>query len=145
MASLFSSDEKNEIRGWLDDVHDTFIENIYVFIEEAQSAEIDTNYNPLYKRYKDESKGVTDKILTKYTISARIQYFKKGEEDVLDDTGLPSSENVVRLKVDNDAKEKLKIASFVEVHGNRYSVTSDPEAIGPFQPNYYKLYIKLDS
>lgn len=144
MASLFSNNEKNEITSWLDDVHDTFVRDVYAFVEEKQTADVDTNYNPLYKRYKDESKGVTDKILTKYTISARVHYYKKGEEDVLDDTGLPSSENVIRLKVDNAGKEKLKIASFVEVDGNKCSIVSDPEGIGPFQNNYYKVYVKIE-
>lgn len=144
-SSLFNDDEKASIQDCIANVHETFKQEVYVFIEEAQEVELDTSYNPLYERTKNQSKGVSDKKLQKYTIQARVNYFKKGEEDVLDDTGLPSSENVIRLKVDNDANEKLKNAAFVEVDGNKCSVISDPEGVGPFSPQYYKVYLRIDA
>ena len=118
MASLFTDDEKNAFANCLADVHDTFKQDVYVFIEEASSVGVDTNYNPLYGRYKDQARVVTDKVLTKHTIEARVKYFKKGEEDLRLDIGLPSTENVIRLKVTSDGKEKLKNAVHVEVDGN---------------------------
>jgi len=144
-SSIFTDTEKAAIADLLDNVHETFKKNIYVFVEEATSVGLDTNYNPLYNRYKDQSKAVTDKVLKKYTYEARVKYFKKSDEQVLNDTGLPSSENVIRIKVNNEAKEKIKIASSIEVDGEKYSVISDPEGIGPFSIEYYKIYLKLDS
>jgi len=143
-SSIFSSTEKDELAEIIANVHETFKQNVFVFIEESSSVGINTDYNPLYGRYKDQAKAVTDKVLTKYTIEARVMYSKNGEEERLD-IGLPSTENVIRLKVDNAGKEKLKNASFVEVDGDKYSVISDPESIGPFSERYYKVYLKLDS
>lgn len=144
-SSLFTDSEKNELDGLLDNVHETFKKDIYAFIRESSAAPIDLNFNPIYSTYKDESKAVTDNVLTKYTISARVKYFKKGEEEVLDDTGLSSSENVIRVKVTDADKEKLLISSHVEVDGERYSVISDSEVVGPFSSGYVKLYLRRDT
>lgn len=145
MGSFFTDAQKANISSLFDDLHDTFEKDVYVFIEEATSLISSVNYNSTYGRSLNQSKGVSDKVLTKYTISARVHYFKKGEEDVMDDTGLPSSENVIRLKVDKAGLEKLKIATFIEVDGVKCSIVSDPEGIGPFDINYYKVYVKRDS
>lgn len=145
MASLLTSGEKSEIRDIFDDLHDTFKQDIYVYVEEASSVNPSNTYNPLYGRAKDQSLGVSDKILQKYTISARVHYFKKSEEHVLDNIGLPSSANVIRLKVDLAGSDLLKKSSFVEVDGNKCQVISNPEMIGPFGPLYYKIYLKVDT
>lgn len=145
MPSLFSSLEKQKIASVLDDLHDTFKQDVHVWIKEVESLGLNENYNPVYGRYKDQSIGVSDKVLTKYTIKARVHYFKKGEEDIADDTGLPTSENVVRLKVDADGSKKLKLCSFAEIDGVKHSVVSDPEGIGPFGPKYFKVYLKRDT
>lgn len=145
MASLLSSGEKSEIRGIFDSLHDTFKQDIYVYINEVQSVSSSSDYHSLYDRDKDQSLGVGSKILTKYIISARVHYFKKSEEAVLDDTGLPSSANVIRLKVDRDGVDKLNRCTFVDVDGNKCSVISNPESVGPFGPLYYKVYLKVDT
>jgi hypothetical protein len=145
MSSLLSSGEKTQIRAIFDDMHDTFKQDIDVYINETQSVNLSSSYNPVYGRALDQAKGVGDKILTKHTISARVHYFKKSEEAVLDDTGLPSSANVIRLKVDRDGLDKLNKCSFVDVDGNKCSVISNPEMIGPFGPQFYKVYLKIDT
>jgi len=145
MASILSSGEKSQIRAIFDDMHDTFKQDIDVYINEAQSVNIDSSYNPVYGRTLNESQGVGDKILTKHTIQARVNYFKKSEEAVLDDTGLPSSANVIRLKIDEAGKNLLNRCSFVDVDGNKCSVISNPEMIGPFGPQFYKVYLKVDT
>lgn len=145
MSSILSSGEKSQIRAIFDDMHDTFKQDIDVYINEVQTIETDSSYNPVYGRTLNESQGVGSKILTKYTIQARVHYFKKSEEAVLDDTGLPSSANVIRLKVDRDGLNKLNRCSFVDVDGNKCSVISNPEMIGPFGPQFYKVYLKVDT
>lgn len=145
MAALFTDSEKGEIISLFGDLHDTFKQDVYIYIKEVISIGSNTNYNSVYGRAKDQSKPISSKELTKYTISARVNYFKKGEEDVLDDTGLPSSENVIRLKVDSDGLDLLKRCAFVDIDGNKCSVISDPESVGPFSPNYYKVYLKVDT
>jgi len=141
-SSLFTDDEKDDLSDLLDNVHETFKKVIYAFVEENSNTPVDLNYNPIYGSYKDESKGITDNVLTKNTINARVKYFKKGEEDKLDDTGLTSSESLVRVKVTNADKETLLISSFVDIDGEKYTVVSDTEVIGPFGSQYYKLYLR---
>jgi len=145
MSSLLTSSQKTEIRDVFNDLHDTFKQDIYVFVEEARSIDTSSSYNPLYGRTKDQALGVSNKVLTKYTISARVHYFKKSEEHVLDNIGLPSSANVIRLKVDLAGSNLLKKSSFVEVDGNKCQVISNPESVGPFGPLYYKIYLKVDT
>lgn len=145
MPSLFTNEDKDGIRSVFNDLHDTFKQDIDVYIEEKQGIETSSSYNPLYGRSKDQSLGVGDKVLTKYTIQARVHYFKKSEEAILDDVGLPSSANVIRLKVDKDGLNLLNRSSFVDVDGNKCQVISNPEMIGPFGPLYYKVYLKVDT
>jgi hypothetical protein len=148
MASLFTDSEKTEIRSLFEDLHDTFKQDIYVFIEEALQEESDSDYNPLYERRKDQSLGVGQKILTKHTIQARVHYFKKSEDAILDNIGLPSSANVIRLKVDESGLNLLNKSSFIQVDGNKCQLISNPESVGPFVSSgalYYKVYVKVDT
>ena len=39
--------------------------------------------------------------------------------------------------------EKLEY-NFLEIDNNKCTVKSDPERIGPFQDNYYKIYVKVE-
>lgn len=145
MSSLFTAAQKIEINGIFDSIHDTFQKDIHVYTNEATSLPSNLNYNPIYGRTKDQSKSVGDKVLTKTTISARVQYFKKSEDAVLDDTGLTSSANVVRVKVDAAGKNLLARSISVDIDGNKCSVISDPEVVGPFATDYYKIYLKFDT
>jgi hypothetical protein len=58
MASFFSDAEKLSIDGLFNDLHDTFKTIIYVFVEEASSVLSDTDYNPLYNKTRNRSKGL---------------------------------------------------------------------------------------
>ncbi len=148
MASLFTDSEKTEIRSLFEDLHDTFKQDIYVFIEEALEEENNSDYNPLYERRKDQSLGSGQKVLTKHTIQARVHYFKKSENNELDNIGLPSSANVIRLKVDQEGLNLLNKSSFVKIDENKCQVISNPESVGPFVSSgalYYKVYVKVDT
>lgn len=149
MPSLFTDGEKTQIRGIFEDLHDTFKQDVHVYIDEVISdSGSSTDYNPLYERYKDQSLSVGQKVLTKYTIEARVHYFKKSEDHIIDNIGLPSSANVIRLKVDEAGLILLNKSSFVEVDGNKCQLISNPESIGPFVSMgalYYKVYLKVDT
>ena len=145
MASIFNEAEKSAIEGLLDDVHDTFKKNIYVYVEEVTSVKFsDIDFNPLYGRSLNQAKISKDKKLTKHTVEARVFYDKQKDNDLIEDIGAGSSENTVRIKVDYEAKELIKNASVIEVDNDRYSVVSDAEAIGPFSNPYWKIYLKRD-
>ena len=146
MASIFNDEEKASIESILSDVHDTFQKDVYVFIEEVTSIDLsDDSFNPLYGRSLNQAKAPEDKVLTKYTVQARVFYYRYNTNEIIEDIGLPSSENIVRLKIDEDAKELIKNASVVEIDESLYSVVADPEAVGPFQNKYWKVYLKRDA
>ena len=144
-SSFFNAAQKTSIDALFDDMHVTFQKDVYVFIEESTSVGSDVGYNSMYGRTEDSSRSVTDEVLTKYTIQARVRYIRWEEEEVLNDSGLPSSENVVRLKVDLAGYELLKNSTTVEVDGERYSLIADPRIVGPFANNYYRCYLRRDT
>ena len=148
MSSFFTDSQKVGVRSLFESLHETFSSDVNVYIEESVSTGVSTDYNSIYRRYKDESKGASDKVLTKYTIQARVHFFKKSEEAVLDNIGLPSSANVVRLKVDQEGLNLLNKSSFVEINGNKCQLISNPEGIGPFfdrESLYYKVFLRVDT
>ena len=148
MASLLTASEKSDVQSALSDVHDTFARDIYVFVEEASSIPAEANFNPLYGRTRNTSEISSNISLTKYTYSARVYYENKQKEDIVDGKGqmnLVASEGKVRIKVKSTAYEKIKICSRIEVDGNLYVVDSDPKIVGPFDTQFYSIYLKREN
>jgi hypothetical protein len=149
MASLLTSTEKTAIDNALSDVHDTFARDIYVFVKEASSVPAELNYNPLYGKSKNAvSVPSVDDILTKYTFSARIFYNNSQPEEIIDGNAqmnLLASDGKVRVKVKSAAYEKIKICSRIEVDDQLYVVDGDPKIIGPFDTQFYSIYLKREN
>ena len=140
MPSLFTDDEKAQIETLFDSIHDTYKRTVYLWKKESTVANLASNDNPLYDRDSSTPSGLES--LVKYEISARIWDAKWNKEELLDDTGLTSSEGVLRLKVDSTSLELLKNAVVVEVDGESYSIVSNSHFVGPFLGNYFKVYLK---
>jgi len=148
MASLLTSAEKTAINSALSDVHDTFARDIYVYVKEASSVPAELNYNPLYGRTKNTAKISSETTLTKHTFSARIFYKNEQKEDLIDGNGqmnLVGSEGQVRIKVKSDAYEKIKICSKIEVDDELYIVDGDAKVIGPFDAQFYSIFLKREN
>ena len=148
MASLLTDAEKTVINSALSDVHDTFARNIYVYVKESSSTPTELNYNPLYGRRVNVSKISSEDTLTKYTYTARIFYKNQQEEDIIDGNGqmnLMASEGEVRIKVKSDAYEKIKICSKIEVDDELYFVNEDAKVIGPFDAQFYSIFLKREN
>ena len=123
MASLLSDADKTTLNEAMDSLHDTFARDIYVYVKETSSVPVELNYNPLYKRRKDVSKISSENTLTQYTYSARISYKPEQKEDIIDWNGqmnLIASEGQVRVKVNGDAYEKIKICSRIDLLSTLY-------------------------
>ena len=148
MASLLTDAEKTVINSALSDVHDTFARNIYVYVKESSSTPTELNYNPLYGRRVNVAKISSEDTLTKYTYTARIFYKNQQEEDIIDGNGqmnLMASEGEVRIKVKSDAYEKIKICSKIEVDDELYVVNGDAKVIGPFNAQFYSIFLKREN
>ena len=148
MASLLTDAVKTVINSALSDVHDTFARNIYVYVKESSSTPTELNYNPLYGRRVNVSKISSEDTLTKYTYTARIFYKNQQEEDIIDGNGqmnLMASEGEVRIKVKSDAYEKIKICSKIEVDDELYVVNGDAKVIGPFNAQFYSIFLKREN
>ena len=143
MASLFSDDDKNAIEEIFDDVHDTFKRAIYAYVDEASYTSFNSDHNPLYDRNSNEATALPQRV--KYTIQARVYYERWNPDDVDNTTALPTSENIVRLKVTPTDYETLKKAAVIEVDGENYSLISDDEKIGPFTVNYSQVYLRRNT
>ena len=149
MASLLTDAEKTDLQSALSDVHDTFARNIYVYVEQGgATAPAELNFNPLYGRKKDTSKISSNTSLTKYTYAARVYYESKQNEELVDGKGqmnLTASEGKIRVKVKSEAYEKIKICSRIEVDDNLYVVDGDAKVIGPFDAQFYSIYLKREN
>ena len=149
MASLLTDAEKTAINSALADVHDTFARDIYVYVKEASSVPAELNYNPLYGRTKNTaSLPSSDNVLTKYTFAARIFYNNRQPEEIVDanaQMNLLASDGKIRIKVQSDAHEKIKICSRIEVDGELYVVDGDPKIIGPFDSQFFSIYLKREN
>tara|TARA_B100000212_G_C27306071_1_gene503673 strand:- start:191 stop:637 length:447 start_codon:yes stop_codon:yes gene_type:complete len=148
MASLLTDAEKTAINSALSDVHDTFARDIYVYVKETSSVPVELNYNPLYGRRKDAAKISSEETLKRYTYSARIFYKNEQKEDILDGNGqmnLIGSEGQIRIKVKSDAYEKIKICSKLEVDGELFIVDGDAKVIGPFDAQFYSIFLKREN
>ena len=148
MASLLTDAEKSAVNSALSDVHDTFARTIYVYVEEASSVPAELNFNPLYGRNKDVAKISSETTLTRHSFSARIFYKNEQKEDIIDGNAqmnLVGSEGQVRIKVKSDAYEKIKICSKIEVDDELFVVDGDAKVIGPFDTQFYSIFLKREN
>jgi hypothetical protein len=148
MASLLTDAEKTAINSALSDVHDTFARDIYVYVKEVSSVPVELNYNPLYGRRKDTAKISSEETLKRYSYSARVYYKNEQKEDIIDGNGqmnLVGSEGQIRIKVKSAAYEKIKICSKIEVDNELYVVDGDAKAIGPFDTQFYSIFLKREN
>lgn len=149
MASLLTDAQKQQIQSALSDMHDTFAQDIYVYVETKVSEKpSNVNYNPLYGRTKNTTSIPAQKQLTKHAYSARVFYENNQTENVVDGNAqfnLKSSEGRVRIKVEKDAYEKIKICSRIEINDALYILDSDAKNVGPFSTQYYTLYLKREN
>jgi len=148
MASLLTDAEKSAVQSALSDMHDTFARDIYVYVEETSSVPVELNYNPLYGRRKDTAKISSEQTLTRYTYSARVFYKNEHKEDIIDGNGqmnLIASEGQVRIKVKAAAYEKIKICARIEVDDELYIIDGDAKVIGPFDAQFYSVFLKREN
>ena len=148
MSSLLTDAEKSAINSALSRVHDTFARNIFIYVKETSVIPAELNFNPLYGRNKNAAKISSETTLTKYTFSARVYYKNEQKEDILDGNGqmnLVGSEGQIRVKVRSDAYEKLKICSKIEVDDQLFVIDGDAKIIGPFDTQFYSVFLKREN
>jgi hypothetical protein len=148
MPSLLTDAEKSAINSALSNVHDTFARNIFIYVKEASVVPAELNFNPLYGRNKNAAKISSEITLTKYTFPARIYYKNEQKEDILDGNGqmnLVGSEGQIRVKIKADAYEKLKICSKIEVDDQLFVIDGDAKIIGPFDTQFYSIFLKREN
>ena len=146
MASILNTAEKAEIQSALQYVRDTFARDIYVYV--ATKPSVSWNDNPFYGGSSPTSSLSSQEELAKFTYSATILYDNDQNEDLFDasaQANLPSSEGRVRIKVNSEASEKIKICERIEIDGDLFIVDSDPKPIGPFSPQAYMWYLKREN
>lgn len=141
---LISAEDKSLIHQMFDDIHDTFSRDIDLYVEE-KSINIDTdkNHNPLYGLPRTDKKY---KQVKKYTKKARIKYVS--EQDRIWGAGTDSQLNLnfprglIRLKVDEDTYKLIVKSSKITLDDRLCELVSSPSRPGPFNPNYWTIYLK---
>ena len=145
MASLLSSEQKNNIANVFDDMHDTFARSITIF-QQRNDLFVATNntYNALYKRLQNST---TKRLqVTQTTVQARILYAQDQREIDLPGTraqvNVPLGEGVVRVKLEQAGYDLFKKAAKIEIDGEAFRIVSDASKVGPFVVKFYTLYLR---
>ena len=147
-TSFLSQAQKNIVDNLVDNIHQTFSQEITAFQVDKKSALTgNPNYNSAY-RVNHQQVASTERSLT---FNARIRYVKAGEEifDHKDGSELTSITNriilpvgSVKIKVDAEAYDFLKTAKRVEIAGKRYILQGNPRPVGFFaKQNYWEFFL----
>lgn len=143
MASLLTDAQKLEISAAIEDVHDTFKEDIIIFLKSPEVLSGST-YNGYYNRAANISKSQTSTDLTPYTRQARVKYLRQDDIDANmgAQVGLESNRGDVRLKINEETANLIKQSVYVSINGLLFENPDDMEPVGIFSTHYYTIYMK---
>lgn len=144
--SFLSEQQKSSIQSVFDKIHDTFKIPIVIFKKE-KSVFISTNetYNSLYDREFDENPQ--RESFKKYEKFARILYDARQNKIFLNsdtNVGIPEPLGEVRLKVDEETYNLINGSERIELDGRSWALHGDASRTGPFESQYYILYLKRE-
>ena len=147
MASLLSSAEKSALQSAINDLHDTFARDIYIY-REAESTIISTSptYNSIYQENNIQSKTISKKVISA-SFKARITYDTDRSQNNLTAPEVGSQlklklpDGYVRIKVAKDGYDYLKKAKRVEFDGRKFTIESDVRPHGLFEPTHYTFFL----
>jgi len=146
MPSFFSAATKTAINQVFADLHESYGQTITAF---KDGQKISISSDPSYNPYYGGASNITYEVQSE-TFMARIKYISADEEMFLERDGVSANNSQlkiilpagsVRLKVDSAGWDYIKGAKKVEFNGNRYSIVSNGRPIGPFDVNYYIVYL----
>ena len=146
MTDLLSLSQKSGVHSILADIHDTFSRSITIYKmgDYVEFVSDDSDYNPIYGRDKD-SKSSTPELIA-HSTKVRIKYFAEhelGEESQeRSNLGIELSYGDVRLKMDEEAYLLVKGSSRIDIDGQPYKTKSDVSRSGPFNADYYIMYLQ---
>ena len=93
-----------------------------------------------------DKQTIENGCLRLYSGSHKIEHLPS--EDIIDGNGqmnLVGSEGQIRIKVKAAAYEKIKICSKIEVDNELYVVDGDAKVIGPFDTQFYSIFLKREN
>jgi hypothetical protein len=150
MSSLISELQKQNYETALNDIHDTFSEEIICY-KDSEKVVItkDASFNPLYDIDREATSIVNTVVSGTYR--ARIQAmddFGKKYFSIANDRSNNTQFKVVepagtlRMKIDIDAYNFIKDCKRFDVEGRRYELVSLFKPHGLFNTVYYTIYLK---
>jgi hypothetical protein len=144
ITSLFTDEDKKEVNGIFDLLHDTFAKTITVYHDAKKTITKDVGFNSVYGTV-----GSTESIsyeTVSYTVEARIRF-----DRVLAEQNFPEAGSALRLdKPAGEAKVTVKLVDYnkingakrVEYLGKKYHIVTDFRPQGFFDTRYYSFFIK---
>ena len=146
MPSLLSESQKSLVDDVFVDVHDTFAKEFTIF-RKIPVEQTGASFNPLYGGGSNHGTSPQDYVLTGITASGRIQYVDKQKEAEVESVEfeLDASEGLIRLKVDSGTMNNIQTADRIEIEDVLWKPVTDPKQIGPFQRNYYMIFLKREN
>jgi hypothetical protein len=147
MASLLTSAQKNALQSAINELHDTFARDIYIY-KEAKSTVISTspNYNAIYQQNTAQSQTIKRQVQSG-KFSARITYDTDRNQENVTSPEIDSQlkikmpDGYVRIKVDKNGYEYIKQSKRVEFDGRKFTIESDVRPHGLFEPTHYTFFL----
>lgn len=147
MASLLSTAEKSALRGYIDDVADTFERAVIIYKDATVTV---TTPNDSFNSLYGNTGSSTSVTYTEQpsTIYARIKYKPEMSESNLINKEIESQlklnwpDGNVRLKIKAADYEAVKEAKRLEFDGRKFLVDSDFRGHGLFGVDYYTFFVK---
>ena len=134
MPNYFSDQFKSSVSDALSTLHDSLKRDITLYYDTPQDTSAsDLNTNPIFGRSSSSVTNTTPQK-TSETISARIKYLGKQDDDFINFQGnvLVKSEGMIRIKVKKQYESKVEKASNFEVDGQLFILQSDKYKAGPW-------------
>ena len=148
MASLVSDAEKAELQIIFSDIFDTFKRSITIHKEPIKTiASLDINFIFGYGESSQQS-NVTYTPQSK-SFYATISYrFSDSDTDYIEDLSTYAPGNIVKIKVDSDAKDYIVSGGkteYIEFDGKRFNVISKEITNNFLGISYYVFFLKVIS
>lgn len=144
MASYFTVDQKTAIRGLIDNVHDTFKQEVTLILPPLQTIDFSNSFSSVYGANSTGSKNANTP--REQTIQARILYKDANvalfEDQVETPFRIKLPVGSVRLKVDSSSNDLIKDAIKVKIGNRFYEIVNDGQPTMMFTEHYYIWLLK---
>jgi hypothetical protein len=143
---LISASEKAELAKVIDDIHETFARDIYVYKTPTITA-ISTSGNYNFAFGDDQPSVTASKEVVSASFKARIKHLDLASDSEqlrnipIDDARFKSTKGLIRLKITQEAYNFIKDSERITVDGRNCILMTNDRPHGLFDTQYITVYL----